>query len=171
MKKKSIIVLVTLVIILWQYGFKLEYQHDRNRTYTLSSIQKAQIKEETFGMSEQELYRYSIKYTSQSLSFSQRNNISNGHANCIGYATMCSAVYNYGVKANHLHGRSKPVVGYVTFCGINLCEVLKCLMPNKRLKEFMKDHDFVAFYYDGQTIYADASAYDLMFNDCKTTKK
>lgn len=30
-------------------------------------------------------------------------------------------------------------------------------------------HDFVEYHIDGQTIYCDASAYDLIFKECKTT--
>ena len=44
-------------------------------------------------------------------------------------------------------------------------------MPNKRSENFVKDHDFVEFQINGQTIYADASAYDLIWKDCKTVKR
>lgn len=121
-------------------------------------------------MNAEEIRSYSLKKTCSLLSFSVRNDLSDGKANCIGYAQMCASIFNYACRSNGLNSKAKPVVGYVMLYGINLCDVLKWCMPTKRWENFVKDHDFVEFNIDGQVIYADASAYDILWQDCKTSK-
>ena len=144
---------------------------DRVETYSLDKVLKTDIKEESSGLSTDEIRSYSIKKTAKLLSFSIKNNLSKGKANCVGYAQLCASICNYAFQINGIKAQAKPVVGYVMFYGINVCNVLKCCMPNKRSENFVKDHDFVEFQINGQTIYADASAYDLIWKDCKTVKR
>lgn len=119
-------------------------------------------------MSAEEIRNYSVRKTAGILSFTIKNDLSKREANCVGYAQMCAGISNYAFGANGINASAKPVVGYVMLCGLNLCDVLKWCMPTKRWENFVKDHDFVEYHIDGQTIYCDASAYDLIFRDCKT---
>ena len=70
------------------------------------------------------------------------------------------------LKVNHLEYKSKTVVGYITFYGVNLCDVLNAIVP-KEYKNFVKDHDFVELELDDKIILFDASLYDYHIN-CTT---
>lgn len=54
------------------------------------------------------------------LSFSVKNDIPNGKANCVGYAQLSSAIINYAFKLNDMPYKARPVVGQVYCFGINL---------------------------------------------------
>ena len=77
-----------------------------------------------------------------------------------------SSICNYALQINNLNCKSRPVVGYVTFYGINLCNVLKALAPQE-WKNFVKDHDFVELELKDNIIFFDASLYDY-YIDCTT---
>lgn len=164
------LVIIALVIFYLVLPLTLTKIGDRANPYYPDRTLQSEIKDETEGMSAEEIRNYSIKKTAKFLSFTVKNNLSEGEANCIGYAQMCAGISNYAFRVNGINASAKPVVGYVMFCGINLCDVLKWCMPSKRWENFVKDHDFVEYHIDGQTIYCDASAYDLIYKDCKTTK-
>ena len=104
------------------------------------------------------------------LSFRCKNDIDNGKANCVGYAKLCAAISNHAYTTHHINAKAKPVVGYVKFYSINVCQALVCSKMPKGWNDFFKDHDFVEFQIAGQTIYADPSLYDLTWKDCKTYK-
>lgn len=144
--------------------------NDRPNPYHPDRTLQSEIKEDTKGMSAEDIRNYSVKKTAKILSFTVKNNLPKGEANCVGYAQMCASISNYAFRANNINASAKPVVGYVLFCGVNLCNILKWCMPSKRWENFVKDHDFVEYHIDGQTIYCDASAYDLIYKDCKTVK-
>ena len=57
-------------------------------------------------------------------------------------------------------GRVKPVVGNIKWCGINLCEVLKAIVP-KKYESFVKDHDFIELEYDDKYVYIDPTLYEF----------
>lgn len=162
----TLLVLIGIYIV-WS-PLSLTKISDRPNPYAPDKNLKTEIKEETSGMTAEEIRSYSVKKTAKSLSFTISNDLSKGEANCIGYAQMCASISNYAFKVNGIKASAKPVVGYVMFYGINLCDVLKWCMPNKRWENFVKDHDFVEYDIDGETIYCDASAYDLLYKDCKT---
>jgi hypothetical protein len=42
-------------------------------------------------------------------------------------------------------------------------------MPNRRLKNFTKDHDFVEFDFGGDIVYVDPNIYDYTGNMCRTS--
>ena len=170
-KKLSFSLLALLVIgcIGW-FNISLSIISDRTPNYYPNKNLKEEIKKETTGLSSEEIRKYSIKKTAKILSFTVKNDLDNGNANCVGYAQMCAGISNYAFRINGYNSSAKPVVGYVKLWGVNLCNVLKCCMPTKRWENFVKDHDFVEYHIDGQTIYCDASAYDLIFNDCITIK-
>ncbi|MCQ2257448.1 MAG: hypothetical protein MJZ41_05565 [Bacteroidaceae bacterium] len=172
MKKLKIIgfaILILIVIYVVWSPLTLTKFGDRTNPYHPDAALKEEIKAETAGMSAEEIRLYSIKKTAKRLSFTVKNNLANGKANCVGYAQMCAGISNYAFRTNGINASAKPVVGYVMFYGVNLCDILKWCMPNKRWKNFVKDHDFVEYHIDGKTIYADASLYDVFWKDCETT--
>lgn len=166
----ALFTIVAIIILFLILPFKLTKIADRSNPYYPTSTLLSEIRENTKGMSAEEIRKYSVKKTARSLSFTVKNNLSKGDANCVGYAQMCASISNYAFKVNGINASAKPVVGYVMCFGVNLCNVLKWCMPTKRWENFVKDHDFVEYHIEGQTIYCDASAYDLIYKDCKTIK-
>ena len=146
-----LLAIIVIVCISW-LNISLLKISDRTSNYLPSKSLKEEIKIETKGLSQEEI----------------RNDISNGKANCVGYAQMCAGISNYAFRINGYNSSAKPVVGYVKLLGVNLCNILKLCMPTKRWENFVKDHDFVEYHIDGDIIYCDASTYDLIMNDCKT---
>lgn len=172
-KHRKITILLFSIILFAYIGWlniSLSKISDRIPNYYPNKSLKEEILLETKGLSSEEIRKYSIKKTAKILSFTVKNNLDNGNANCVGYAQMCAGISNYSFRINGYNSYAKPVVGYVKLLGVNLCNVLKCCMPTKRWENFVKDHDFVEYHIDGQTIFCDASAYDLIFNDCMTIK-
>lgn len=168
-KRAAIAILAMVIVYIVLSPMSLTKIGDRANPYVLDKGLKEKVARETEGMNEEEVLKYSVKKTASLLTFSVRNDLTKGKANCVGYAQMGAAIANYAFKLNGMDATARPVVGYVMFYGINLCNVLKWFMPNKRCENFVKDHDFVEYHIDGQTIYCDASAYDLIYKDCKTT--
>lgn len=81
----------------------------------------------------------------------------------MGYAQLCSNICNYAFAVSHSKARTKPVVGYIEICGIDMCKVAYFLVPAKD-KNFVKDHDFVEYrHQDGTTSFFDPSIYDVSF--------
>ena len=166
----TLIPIIVMVIVYLMLPLTLTKINDRSNPYYPASPLQSEIREDTQGMSAEEIRKYSVRKTTKILSFTVKNNLSKGEANCVGYAQMCASISNYAFRANNVNASAKPVVGYVMLCGVNLCNVLKWCMPSKRWENFVKDHDFVEYHIEGQTIYCDASAYDLICKDCKTIK-
>lgn len=81
---------------------------------------------------------------------------------------MCSRICNYAFQVNGMGYRAKPVVGYVSLYGVNLCRLLQAIAP-QRWKNFVKDHDFVELKLEDRTLFFDASLYDFNL-DCTTTR-
>lgn len=166
---RALLVIIVLAILYLLLPLTLTKINDRANPYYPDRTLQSEIKDETGGMSAEEIRNYSVKKTAKNLSFTVKNNLSKGEANCVGYAQMCAGISNYAFRTNGINASAKPVVGYVMFYGVNLCDILKWCMPNKRWKNFVKDHDFVEYHIDGKTIYADASLYDVFWKDCETT--
>jgi len=169
-KYLTILLFVLLAIFILWTPLSLQKVSNRPISYTPDKQLKAEIKMETLDMSAEEIYNYSIRKTAKLLSYSTKNNLAEGKANCCGYAQMCAGISNYAFKTNSLNSSAKPVVGYVMFCNINVCDILKACMPNNRWKNFVKDHDFVEFHIGEMSFYADANAYDFLWKDLKTIK-
>lgn len=125
---------------------------------------------ETTGMDVEKIIDYSLKLTASRLQFSIYNDINNGKANCVGYARLCASICNQALTANGIHGKARPVVGYIESNGINLCDVLKAISPKDSYKNFVKDHDFVELVTDSKTYYFDPSIYDVLGNKCLSIK-
>lgn len=94
------------------------------------------------------------------LSFSAKNDITNGKANCVGYAQLSSAIINYAFKLNDMPYKARPVVGQVYCCGINLTALSQKILPAKH-RPFFKDHDFIEVNLGNEIIYTDSSLQDL----------
>ena len=163
----GILVVVTILVL---SSFTLVKQHNRANTYRLPKSTSLQVKKETKGMNEKQIIDYSLNLTAIMLEFGAKNDLSNGKANCIGYAQLCSAICNEALKANGYKYRAKPVVGYVKFNGLNICNIAKSLMTNQKYKAFVKDHDFVELNTGDKTYYFDPSIYDVLGNKCLTIK-
>ena len=160
--KKKLLGIVVLVICTCAVlnGFGLVKTSNRpNADSHLSKHIKEKIRTEGIGLTPEECVKYSLKLTSENLRFTQKNSIANGKANCVGYAIMCSSICNYALQINNLNYKSRPVVGYVTFYGVNMCNILKALAPQE-WKNFVKDHDFVELELKDNIIFFDASLYD-----------
>ena len=158
-------VLAAIVLYVLLPSFQLVKTADRQYAgYPISEELRKRITEETKGFSnEKEIIEYSKLLTAELLEFSEQNNIGNGKANCIGYSKLC----NYGLITNKFKGRVKPVVGYVTWCGINLCNVVKMIVP-KDYRNFVKDHDFVEWNAETHNAYFSPTIYDIVWKDCYT---
>jgi len=130
--KRSLLILVAIVLVIYVMlsAFSLVKTADRpNTSYQLPKELKERIVNETKGMDEMDIVNYSLRLTGKLLDFSEKNNLQGGKANCVGYAQLCASITNYGLKTNKREGFCKPVVGYVTWGGMNLCTVLKKLFP------------------------------------------
>jgi len=172
MKKMLLgIVVVVVCICAVLNGFGLVKTSNRpDANYPLSIQIRERIQTEGMGLTPEECVKYSLKLTSENLRFTERNSIANGKANCVGYAILCSSICNYALQINHLNYKSKPAVGYVTFYGINLCDVLKALAPQE-VKNYVKDHDFVELELDDKVVFFDASLYDYHIDGTTIIKK
>ncbi|MBR6283143.1 MAG: hypothetical protein IKR25_02470 [Muribaculaceae bacterium] len=170
--KKRIVILILIVAVIGYMcsSFTLVKQHDRANTYRLPKSIITHVTDETIGMNEEQIIDYSLSLTAQKLEFSIKNNIANGEANCVGYAQLCAAICNEALRNNGYKNRAKCVVGYVKCCGVNLCNVAKCLGSNPKYKAFVKDHDFVELTVNGKTYYFDPSFYDVLGSKCLTVK-
>jgi len=124
---------------------------------------KGSIKSETVGYSDEKIVKYSLDLTAELLRFTRVNALKDGKANCVGYAQLCSNICNHAFAARHSKARTKPVVGTIKICGVDVCKVAYSLAPAKD-KNFVKDHDFVEYRHrDGTTSFFDPSIYDVTF--------
>ena len=171
MKKKTIFLIALLVVFLFSFfkGFGLVKLSDRggSENYLTKRIEE-RIRNECKFEDPEKCALYAMKLTCELLRFTEKNDIENGRANCIGYASLCSQICNYALRQNGFSNKAKHVVGYVSFYGLNLCDILKFIAP-KEYKNFVKDHDFVELDLDDRVKYFDASLYDYCI-DCTTYK-
>ena len=142
-------------------GLRLVKTSDRPAPGTTLSAQiKSQIGRECKSSKPEDFVKYSMRLTADLLSFTEKNDLDNGKANCVGYAVMCSRICNYAFQVNGMGYRARPVVGYVSLYGVNLCRLLQAIAP-QRWKNFVKDHDFVELKLEDRTLFFDASLYDF----------
>ena len=164
------------VLVLFYYIFitplKLVKTADRHYPeYPLSKELKERIRRETKGHYDISAVEYSLSLTANLLDFSAQNDIENGAANCIGYTKMFMAICNYTLKVHGFKERVTPVVGYIEWHGINLCNVTQSIVP-KKYRAFFKDHDFIELgYLKDEYIYIDPTIFDMTWNSCETIIK
>lgn len=168
--KTLVKVVVAITILFALTSFSLVKTHNRTLTHHLPKRLIEQVNRQTRGMTEMQIMNYSLDLTAKSLKFAEKNDIEYGKANCVGYAQLCSAICNQALKNNGYSYRAKPVVGYITDYGINLCTLFKSVAPTRHWKNFVKDHDFVELQLGKTTYYFDPSVYDILGDKCLTIK-
>ncbi len=84
---------------------------------------KGRIKSETVGYSDEEIVKYSLDLTAELLKFTRVNALRDGKANCVGYAQLCSNICNHAFAARHSKARTKPVVGFIEVCGVDMFKI------------------------------------------------
>lgn len=141
---------------------RLEKESDRDiAMYSLSADLKEQIKEMCATLNTpKDIIEHSSDIVCKQLSFSAKNDIPNGKANCVGYAQLTSAIINYAFQIKNLPYKAKPVVGKVCLFGIDLNNVAQKILPTKH-RPFFKDHDFVEIDLGDKTVFMDSSLQDL----------
>ena len=116
-----------------------------------------------------DIINISCNYTAEYLEFTKKNDIDEGKANCVGYAQLCSAIANELISKSNFSASCNPVVGYIYYNQMNLCKLLKTIVPT-RYEDFVKDHDFVELSYQDSIYYYDPSMYDYIGDMCMTVK-
>lgn len=172
MKKILLITLIILImfipiLLMFAFNFTLVKQETINSNYQLSDKLKKEILAETKNLDDFEIAKYCVEFTANYLSFKEKNDISNKEANCIGYSELCKSLCNYVYKVNNRNVKVNHVRGYIKCYNINLCNLLKILVPNN-YKNFVKDHDFVEIYINNEYIYMDPTLLDLLNTDGTT---
>lgn len=99
--------------------------------------------------------------TCEELSFSYKNDLEEGKANCIGYAQYTSEIINRTFRKKGLPYHAIPVVGKLSLFGVDLHQVARRILPNKYYP-FFHDHDFVEVKEGNRIIIVDSSLQDLL---------
>ena len=82
-------------------GLRLVKTNDRPAPGTALSAQiKSQIGRECKSLKPEDCAKYSMRLTADLLSFTEKNDLDNGKANCVGYAVLCSRICNYAFQVN-----------------------------------------------------------------------
>lgn len=168
MLKKDTIRLITGLLICLGVGLflisQIKFNKDRDKSSincSLTSDLRNQVIEISYNShTPQDIIKKCSKLVCESLSFTAKNDIKNGKANCVGYAQLTSATINYAFKIKNLPYKAKPVVGKVYLFGINLNNVAQKILPQK-YRQFFKDHDFVEIDLEDKIIFIDTSLQDL----------
>ena len=172
--KKAIIICIAMAVVILAlpavFPFSLAKVSNRPRNYSVPKDLRTEIAAEVSGMSADEIMSYGLRKTAHMLRYTEKNDLTNGMANCIGYAEVYAGICNHAFNVNKVQCKATPVVGYVMAGKINLCTIAERIAP-QRWKGFLKDHDFVEFTLGDSTIYQDACIYDILGNRCRTTVK
>ena len=156
------VAVVFLVVVLMPISFVKTSDRGTTHDYFPEEL-KGRIKAETVGFSDEEIVEYGLDLTAEMLRFTRVNSLKDGKANCVGYAQLCSNICNYAFLVRSSTARTKPVVGIIKVCGIDVCKLAYSLAP-ARHKNLVKDHDFVEYHHrDGSISFFDPSIYDVSF--------
>lgn len=167
----GLILVVIIVLTTTFQGFELKKLSNRPYTpYPLDKELRERIKHDVTSMDDPHtVVRYSCILTSELLSFSQKNNITHGKANCVGYAQLSSSICNYAIYTLSIQMKdeslkqikARPVVGTVHYAGIDLNKISQYILPDK-YKPFFKDHDFMEIDFGNNDIkYVDSCLFDI----------
>ena len=172
MKKRLIFGIIFLIsIILLCSSFTLVKECYVESSYNIPENIKTQIKVETQGMEDIRIAKYCVELTAKILDFSEVNNISKGKANCVGYATVCTALCNYAYSVNNnVNIKAKHVRGKVLYFNLDVCNILKNIVPNK-YKNFVKNHDFIEIDIGDIYIFLYPTCFDIIGNYNMTINK
>ena len=161
--KSIVCVILFLAIVCVVFISQIQLEKERYRPtqeYALTSDIKDRICQITSD-NPIEVIKASNDLCCDLLSFSAKNDIPNGKANCVGYAQISSAIINYAFNLNEIPYKARPVVGQVCCFGINLTALSQKILPKKH-RSFFKDHDFVEVDLGNKIIYTDSSLQDLI---------
>ena len=161
--KSIVCVILFLAIVCVVFISQIQLEKERYRPtqeYALTSDIKDRICQITSD-NPIEVIKASNDLCCDLLSFSAKNDIPNGKANCVGYAQLSSAIINYAFNLNEIPYKARPVVGQVCCFGINLTALSQKILPKKHRSVF-KDHDFVEVDLGNKIIYTDSSLQDLI---------
>ena len=143
---------------------QIKFHKDRDKSIincTLTSDLKNQVAEiSNNSYTPQDIIKKCSNLACETLSFTTKNNIQTGKANCVGYAQLTSAIINYAFQVKKLPYKAKPIVGKVYLFGIDLNNVAQKILPKKH-RPFFKDHDFVEVILGDKTLFVDSSLQDL----------
>lgn len=156
--KRIAFLLVSLLLFLIVTVASINEMKLRDRAVSsvvLSDYMKQQIDTYTASMNDDEIIRYCVRFTSDCLSFSRKDN-------CVVYANLCSSLCNYAFKKKGVEGTARPVIGKVKILGIDMCPLLYGLTGDR----FFINHDFTEIRLSGRVVWVDPSCYDLLYNMC-----
>ncbi len=143
---------------------KIKFNKDRDRNIincTITSDLKSQVAQISNNSdTPQDIIKKCSNVACETLSFTAKNDIQNGKANCVGYAQLTSTLINHAFQIKNLSYHAKPVVGKVYLFGIDLNNISQKILPPKH-RPFFKDHDFVEIDLGNKTVYIDSSLQDL----------
>lgn len=166
-KRKIVKILVTVLICVGCAVFlvsqiKLEKERDRDMAaYVLSAELKKRVEEVCAGTDNpRDIIENCSEMACGMLTFSAKNHIAEGKANCVGYAQLTAAIINHAFQTKQLPYHAKPVVGKVYLFGIDLNNVAQKILPDK-YRPFFKDHDFVEINMGEKILYKDTSLQDF----------
>lgn len=167
LKRKVIKILIYLLICLGIGLFlisQIKFNKDRDRNginCTLTSDLRNQVIEICNNShTPHDIIKKCSNLVCETLSFTAKNDIKRGKANCVGYAQLTSTILNYAFQIKNFPYKAKPVVGKVYLLGIDLNNIAQKILPPKQ-RPFFKDHDFVEINLDDKTVFIDSSLQDL----------
>lgn len=143
---------------------QIKFNKDRDRNginCTLTSDLRNQVIEICNNShTPQDIIKKCSNLACETLSFTAKNDIQRGKANCVGYAQLTSTLINHAFQIRNLPYHAKPVVGKVYLFGIDLNNISQKILPLKH-RPFFKDHDFVEVNLGDKTVFIDSSLQDL----------
>lgn len=143
---------------------QIKFNKDRDRNIincTITSDLKNQVAEiSNNSRTPQDIIKRCSNLACETLSFTTKNDIQRGKANCVGYAQLTSTILNYAFQIKNLPYKAKPVVGKVYLLGIDLNNIAQKILPPKQ-RPFFKNHDFVEVGLGNKTVFIDTSLQDL----------
>lgn len=138
-KRKITQIIISLLICLVSSLFlisQIKFNKDRDRNSincTLSFDLRNQVIEiSNNSHTPQDIIRKCSNLACETLSFTAKNDIQRGKANCVGYAQLTSATINYAFQIKNLPYKAKPVVGKVYLFGIDLNNIAQKILPPKQ---------------------------------------
>lgn len=168
MLKKNIVRLITSLLICLGIGLflisQIKFNKDRDR-FILNCTLTSDLKNQNAEISNnsdtpQDIIKKCSNLACETLSFSAKNDIQRGKANCVGYAQLTSTLINQAFQIRNLPYHAKPVVGKVYLFGIDLNNISQKILPLKH-RPFFKNHDFVEVDLGNKTVFIDSSLQDL----------
>ena len=166
-KKKFSVVLaaiLTFIVIVWCALSQLSFRKSgvRDQHYALPEEYVAMLDGADISpLTPESIAEYVNGLASKQLTFSYRNDINGGRANCVGYAQFVAAASNYLFARPNIPSRATPVYGTVKLFGVDLCQLSQHILPSK-YRSFFRDHDYVEISCGGDTLVIDASLHDVL---------